>query len=150
MSTVLGKTFLEDVMRYDFEDLSKLPIQDCHLYDCAASGHRAARDLKCSIDDCPWGASRDQRIRCYRIAWRTAFRRARKLRSGQAPAHSPFWIQQSYRTMAVGGQWKLRFLSQQTTLSCVTSSPLSLSTSCSMASTGTTSRCGMHSNHPNK
>lgn len=74
-------------MRYDFEDLSKLPIQDCHLYDCAASGHRAARDLKCSIDDCPWGVSRDQRIRCYRIAWRTAFRRARKLRSGQTSTH---------------------------------------------------------------
>lgn len=73
-------------MRYNFEDLSKLPLQDCQLYNCAVSGHRAAADGKRSIHDCPWGTSKERRMRCYRIAWRTAFRRARQRLSEQVPA----------------------------------------------------------------
>jgi hypothetical protein len=74
-------------MRYDFCDLSKLPIQDSHLHWCMIKGHEAAGDPDSSLCDCPYGLSTDARIRCYRIAWRTAFRRSRQ-RRGTQPARA--------------------------------------------------------------
>jgi hypothetical protein len=75
-------------MRYDFSDLSKLPIQESHLYWCMLKGYEAAADPDASIHDCFYGPSPDTRIRCYRIAWRTAFRRARQVRRDRALAEA--------------------------------------------------------------
>jgi hypothetical protein len=63
-------------VRYNFDDLSNLPIQDAHFCWCMIDGHAAGRDPSGSFRDCPYGPSTDTRIRCYRVAWRTAFRRA--------------------------------------------------------------------------
>jgi hypothetical protein len=75
-------------LRYNFSDLSKLPIQEAHLYWCMQTGHQAASDPDMSIYDCPYGPSTDSRIRSYRIAWRTAFRRARQIRRDRALAEA--------------------------------------------------------------
>lgn len=65
-------------MRYNFYDLSKLPIPGSILAWIMVEAAQQAKAPHLTVHDCPYGASRDPGSRCHRIIWRTVFRRIRQ------------------------------------------------------------------------
>jgi hypothetical protein len=66
-------------MRYDFYDLSRVPLGHNELSAVATDAWSAANDPEASLSDCPWNGASGRRAsrasRYKRLVWRSVFRR---------------------------------------------------------------------------
>ena len=62
-------------MRYNFDDLSSIPLSHQEIASIASDAMARASDPDGAINHCPWDLSDNSDARYRRVVWRTIFRK---------------------------------------------------------------------------